>query len=106
MVLVLDDVHVLDDHECWAALSVLADHVPPGSRLVLSGRDAPLLALARLRAAGRILELGPRDLALAHEEASSLLRNAGVPVSEDDVAELHRQAEGWPLGRCLAALPP
>ena len=104
VILVLDDVHVLDDHECWAALSVLADHVPPGSRLVLSGRDAPVLALARLRTADRILELGPRDLALTHEEASSLLRNAGVSVSEDDVAELHWQAEGWPAGLYLAAL--
>ena len=104
VVLVLDDVHVLYDPDCWAALSVLADHVPPGSRLVLSGRDAPVLALARLRTADRILELGPRDLALTHEEASSLLRNAGVPVSEDDVAELHRQAEGWPAGLYLAAL--
>jgi LuxR family transcriptional regulator, maltose regulon positive regulatory protein len=104
VVLVLDNVHVLDDHGCWAALSVLADHVPPGSRLVLAGRDAPLLALARLRAGSRILEIGPRDLALTHEEASSLLRNAAVSVSEDDVAELHRQAEGWPAGLYLAAL--
>ena len=104
VILVLDDVHVLDDHECWAALSVLADHVPPGSRLVLSGRDAPLLALARLRTADRMLELGPRDLALTHEEASSLLRNAGVSVGEGDVAELHWQAEGWPAGLYLAAL--
>ena len=104
VILVLDDLHVLDDHECWAALSVLADHVPPGSRLVLSGRDAPVLGLARLRTADRILELGPRDLALTHEEASSLLRNAGVSVSEDDVAELHWQAEGWPAGLYLAAL--
>ena len=104
VVLVLDDVHVLDDHECWAAVSVLADHVPPGSRLVLSGRDAPLLALARQRAAGRMLELGPRDLALTHEEASSLLRNASVSVGESDVAELHRRTEGWPAGLYLAAL--
>jgi LuxR family transcriptional regulator, maltose regulon positive regulatory protein len=104
VVLVLDDVHVLDDHECWAALSVLADHVPPGSRLALSGRDAPLLALARLRAAGRMLELGPRDLALTHEEASSLLRNVSVSVGEGDVAELHRRTEGWPAGLYLAAL--
>ena len=104
VILVLDDVHVLDDHECWAALSVLADHVPPGSRLVLAGRDAPVLALARLRTADRMLELGPRDLALTHEEASSLLRNAGVSVSEDDVAELHRRTEGWPAGLYLAAL--
>ena len=104
VVLVLYDVHVLYDHECWAAVSVLADHVPPGSRLVLSGRDAPLLALARLRTADRMLEIGPRDLALTHEEASSLLRNAGVPVSEGDVAELHRRTEGWPAGLYLAAL--
>jgi LuxR family transcriptional regulator, maltose regulon positive regulatory protein len=104
VVLVLDDVHVLYDPDCLVALSVLADHVPPGSRLVLAGRDAPLLALARLRAGSRILEIGPRDLALTHEEASSLLRNAGVSVSEDDVAELHRQAEGWPAGLYLAAL--
>ena len=40
VVLVLDDVHVLYDPDCWVALSVLADHVPPGSRLVLAGRDA------------------------------------------------------------------
>ena len=104
VVLVLDDVHVLDDHECWAAVSVLADHVPPGSRLVLSGRDAPLLALARLRTADRMLEIGPCDLALTHEEASSLLRNASVSVGEGDVAELHRRTEGWPAGLYLAAL--
>ena len=34
--LVLDDVHLLHDRECRAALSVLADHVPDGSRLVLA----------------------------------------------------------------------
>ena len=104
VVLVLDNVHVLYDHDCWFALSVLADHVPAGSRLVLAGRDALLFRIARPRAGSRTLEVGPRDLALTHEEASSLLRNAGVSVSEDDVAELHWQAEGWPAGLYLAAL--
>ena len=37
--LVLDDVHVLHNRECRSALSVLADHVPGGSRLVLAGRS-------------------------------------------------------------------
>ena len=41
VVLVLDDVHALHDRECRAALSVLADHVPPGSRLALAGRAEP-----------------------------------------------------------------
>jgi len=59
IVLVLDDVHVLHNFECRVAVSVLADHVPDGSRLVLAGRADPPLRVARLRAEGRILEIGP-----------------------------------------------
>jgi LuxR family transcriptional regulator, maltose regulon positive regulatory protein len=104
VVLVIDDVHVLRNQECRAALSVLADHVPGGSRLALAGRAQPPLQIARLRAEGKIIEIGPRDLSLTFEEASSLLRNAGVALSEDDAAELHRRTEGWPAGLYLAAL--
>jgi LuxR family maltose regulon positive regulatory protein len=61
VVLLLDDVHVLHNPECRAALSVLADHVPGGSRLALAGRNGPPLRVARLRAEGKILEIGPED---------------------------------------------
>ncbi len=104
VVLVLDDVHVLHNAECRAALSVLADHVPGGSRLALSGRAEPPLRIARLRAEGRILEIGPGDLSLTHAEASSLLRNVDLTMSVDDVAELLARTEGWPAGLYLAAL--
>ena len=77
--LVLDDVHVLHNSECRAALSVLADHMPGGSRLVLAGRAEPPLRIARLR-------------------------NVDLILGEDDVAELHRRTEGWPAGLYLAAL--
>ena len=102
--LVLDDVHLLHNFECRAAVSVLADHVPGGSRLVLAGRAPPPLRVARLRAEGRILEIGPGDLSLTSGEASSLLRNADVVLGADEVAELHRRTEGWPVGLYLAAL--
>ena len=102
--LVLDDVHELRNSECRAALSVLADHVPGGSRLVLAGRAEPPLQIARLRAEGRLLEVGPGDLSLTREEASSLLRNVDLTLGEDDLAELHRRTEGWPAGLYLAAL--
>src|SRR4249920_2139806 len=104
VVLVLDDVHMLHNSECRAALSVLADHVPDGSRLALAGRTEPPLRVARLRAEGRIVEVGPGDLSLARQEASSLLRNTGLSLGEGDVAELHRRTEGWPAGLYLAAL--
>jgi len=102
--LVLDDVHALHNRECQDALSVLADHVPGGSRLALAGRAEPPLRIARLRAEGKILEIGPEDLALTSDEASSLLRNADVALGVDEVAGLHQRTEGWPAGLYLAAL--
>jgi LuxR family transcriptional regulator, maltose regulon positive regulatory protein len=104
VVLVLDDVHLLHNTECRAALSVLADHVPAGSRMVLAGRAEPPLRVARLRAEGQILEIGPADLSLTCVEATALLRGAGLELSTDVVAALHRRTEGWPVGLYLAAL--
>jgi LuxR family transcriptional regulator, maltose regulon positive regulatory protein len=104
VVLVLDDVHLVRNAECRAALSVLADHVPAGSRLVLSGRAEPPVRVARLRAEGRILEIGPGDLSLTRGQAALLLRDAGVTLDDQEVAELHRRTEGWPAGLYLAAL--
>jgi len=104
VVLVLDDVHVLRNRECQAALSVLADHVPLGSRLVLAGREEPPLRVPRLRAEGRILEIGPGDLSFTPGEAAALLRDAGVALGGDDVAALHQRTEGWAAGLYLAAL--
>jgi LuxR family transcriptional regulator, maltose regulon positive regulatory protein len=85
-------------------VSVLADHVPPGSRLVLAGRAAPPLRVARLRAEGRLMEIGPGEMSLSCAEAASLLRTAGLALAEGEVAELHRRTEGWPAGLYLAAL--
>src|SRR5499433_2164559 len=104
VVLVLDDVHVLNNSECRAAVSVLADHVPSGSRLVLAGRAEPPVRVARLRAEGKILEIGPGDLSLTAEEATALLRAAEVVLPDEEMAELHRRTEGWPVGLYLAAL--
>ncbi len=104
VVLVLDDVHVLHNRECRAALSALADHVPDGSRLVLAGRAEPPLRIPRLRAEGRLLEIGPVQLSLSREEAAALLANAGVVLDEDEITELYRRTEGWPAGLYLAAL--
>jgi LuxR family maltose regulon positive regulatory protein len=104
VVLVLDDVHLLHNSECRAALSVLADHVPAGSRLALAGRTAPPLRIARLRAEGRITEVGSADLALTREEAAALLRAVKAALGDEDVAALHERTEGWPVGLYLAAL--
>jgi LuxR family maltose regulon positive regulatory protein len=102
--LVLDDVHLLRNREGRAALSVLAEQVPAGSRLVLAGRDQPPVRIGRLRAAGKILEIGAGNLSLTAGEAASLLAAAEVVLGGDELAELYRRTEGWAAGLYLAAL--
>ena len=61
VVLVLDDVHVLHNSECRAALRcwpIMCRRSPAGA----GGRAEPPLRVARLRAEGKILEIGPDDL--------------------------------------------
>ena len=104
VVIVLDDVHLLTDERSLDAVDALALHVPPGSLLVFAGRGEAALSLARYRAKGELLEIGPAELALTDSEAGALLAQAGVNVSEDEACALNDRAEGWAAGLYLAAL--
>ena len=81
VVLVLDDLHLLDNPACLDAIAALARHVPDGSQLALS-RAAPALPLGALRARGLALEIGPDDLRMDEAEARQLLSAAGVDLPD------------------------
>jgi LuxR family maltose regulon positive regulatory protein len=104
IVFVLDDVHVLHAPQCIAALAMLVDQLPADSQLVLASRTATELPLGRLRAEGRVVEVGPGELSLNEREAQALLLGAGLKLSAKEVADLTRRTEGWPAGLYLAAL--
>ncbi len=103
-VLVLDDVHELQNTECLDALTALLPQVPQGSQVVLSGRTEAQLGIPKLRTDGELLELGSADLALNDAEAYALLTAAGVDVTNDQASALNEHAEGWAAGLYLAAL--
>jgi LuxR family maltose regulon positive regulatory protein len=104
VVLVLDDLQFVSDPTSLDAVAALLDHVPRRSRMVVSSREEPALPLARLRAQGRVVEIGADDLRLDAGEAATLLHNASARLEESDVAELTARTEGWPAGLYLAAL--
>ena len=103
-VLVLDDVHLLHNRVCLDAVTRLIDYLPPGSQLAVAGRGEPPLPLARLRAEGRMVEIGPDDLAMDGAEARALLAQGGIDLARVDVAEVVRRTEGWPVALHFAAL--
>ena len=102
--LVLDDVHLLVNEECWQLVGFVADRLSEGSHLLLGTRVDPPLPLPRLHAGGRLTEYRMVDLAMTRGEAARLLELHGSRADEDVLDELLRQTEGWVTGLCLALL--
>ena len=102
--LVLDHAEVITNRECLDIVTELSLSVPAGSQLAIASRRELPLPAARLRAEGRILEVGASELAMDEEEASRLLREAGVDLHRHEVRDLVERTEGWPAGLYLAAL--
>ena len=103
-VLVLDDGHLVHADECWRLVGVLLEHFPEGAQLCVGSRTTPSLPLARLRAAGRLAELGPADLALDRRETRELLTCHECELEAAALDDLLALTEGWPAGLRLALM--
>ncbi len=100
--LVLDDAHEIRPGSSGADLiSRLVRQLPDNAHVVLAARDAPPGALARLRAADRLVEISEADLAFTRAETEQLAARLG----RDPTAA--RALGGWPalVRLSLAARP-
>ncbi len=104
-VLVLDDYHVIRDRGCHSQVASLLLHLPPAVQLVLLTRVDPALPLARMRAAGEMVEFRARELRFGPAQAADLVAAiASIELGQADLADLVDRTEGWPAGLYLAAL--
>ena len=105
VLLVLDDYHLVDSGPVHDSVAFLLENLPPGLRVVVSGRADPPLPLARLRARGQLAELRVADLRFTAEEAAALLGETAGPGLPTVAAQaLTARTEGWAAGLQLAGL--
>jgi LuxR family transcriptional regulator, maltose regulon positive regulatory protein len=104
VVLVLDDVHKLAGSEVLPGLAQLIQHAPAALRLILCGRSAPGLHLAKMRLNGYLSAVQDADLACTAEEAQAYFDALGLDVGPAQRDSLLRATEGWMAGPRLAAL--
>ncbi|HKE74637.1 MAG TPA: BTAD domain-containing putative transcriptional regulator [Acidimicrobiales bacterium] len=99
-VLVLDDAEALAGRPgCVALLTDLVRNPPANLHLVLAGRELPALPLARLRAAGEVVDVTEDDLRFGPTEIEALAAALGGRVPAEDLG-------GWPaLVRLAVAAP-
>src|SRR3954452_17732589 len=106
LVIVFDDAEELDADDAAIGLvdQLLASRATALSVAVLTRRPLAL-KVAKLRAAGPLVEFDAGQLSLTVEEAEELLRlRHGRAVSEDEVEAVLAATEGWPMGVALTAL--
>ena len=104
--LVLDDLHVIQDRFILEVLAGLVANLPqPPLHLVLLTREDPPLPLARLRANNEMTEIRAGDLCFTRPEADHFLNEVmGLSLSQADIAVLEEKIEGWIAGLQLAAI--
>jgi LuxR family transcriptional regulator, maltose regulon positive regulatory protein len=105
VVLVLDDLHTIDDGPTMHGVATLVRHQPAGLRLVLATRSDPPLPLARLLPQGGLVEVRADVLRFSPADADLLLRAADVALTQDQLHRLVELTDGWAAGLRLAVRP-
>jgi LuxR family maltose regulon positive regulatory protein len=104
-ILVLDDVHILQDTLILKVLSDIVSHIPATFHLVIITREDPVLPLARIRAQNQLTEIRAVDLRFNNSESTQFLNTTlGLSLSAKEIAALDNKTEGWVVGLQLAGL--
>ncbi|MGQ7819308.1 LuxR C-terminal-related transcriptional regulator [Metapseudomonas furukawaii] len=106
LVLMIDDLHHLDEPRAIQILQWLLEYAPPHFHLVLGTRHPVPLpqALARLRSLGALGEFDLRDLRFTVEECERFLREQLGRIERQEAERLHALTDGWVAGLQLFAL--
>jgi LuxR family maltose regulon positive regulatory protein len=104
VILVLDGIHQVTDQAVLAGLDRLIRHAPASLRLVLSGRQPPMLQLTRLRGSGELADIGGQDLVCTSGEADAYFAMLGIDMGVTARDQLLRRTEGWMAGLRPAAM--
>jgi LuxR family maltose regulon positive regulatory protein len=103
VVLVLDDLHEIDNPRILRSLAFLLRHPLGRLRLVITTRADRVPSLHRPRIRGGLTQLRAAELAFTPDEAADLLAAHDVRLKPADVGVLLDRTEGWATGLCLAA---
>lgn len=104
VLLVLDDLHLIQDAELLGALNRLIKFAPDSFTLAIGSRSQPALNLATLRAKDLLVEIGEQELRLSKAETRDYLQRHGLQLDAVAFSALYSQTEGWMIGVHLASL--
>lgn len=104
-ILVLDDIHLIQQKDFSGFLSEILRHPPQPLHLIILGRRDPFLPIALLRGRRMLSEIRARDLQFSLEETQEYLQLMIGEINSNELANLlHEKMEGWIAGLRLAIM--
>lgn len=101
---VLDDLHLIQEPAAAGLLLFLVEHLPPEFRFIVAVRSEPGILAPRLRVRQRLHTIGPAQLAFSAEETKSFFASSrGHTLSDDEIARVQEQCQGWAAALQLVA---
>ena len=104
ILIVIDEVDQITGREAVEVIVSLTGHLSAGAQILVAGRTAGDLPLARLIVARTAGMIEQDDLAFLPDEAVGLLASAGASLPPHEVDELVERTEGWAAAMYLAAV--
>jgi LuxR family maltose regulon positive regulatory protein len=104
IVLVLEDLHEIENPQVNESLALLLRHTQQQLRLVVTTRDRSAAALRQARSREQLVEIGPAELSFTSEEATELLAGHHLQLTSAEIKILLDRTEGWAAGVGLAAM--
>lgn len=104
LVLVLDDLHLIDDRRITRTLQWMLDYAPPQLHLAFGSRRPFTLSLGRLEAHDMLATFDLNDLRFTAAESAQFLREQLGTIEARDAQTLHELADGWVAGLQLFAI--
>ncbi len=93
--LVLDDLHLINDSSTYEGLSYLIDYLPPRMHLILISRTEPDLNLQKYRIKWQTQRLTKDDLRFREEEIFRFYEARGITLENTELKKVEDYTEGW-----------
>lgn len=96
LILVMDNLHCIDDPAAWQVVQYIMTQLPSNMRLMLSSRYIPV-ALGRLRLDPRLDFIKQNELCFSLQELEMWLKQSGIDDQQQALGLMQR-LQGWPAG--------
>ena len=103
--IILDDFHVIREHEILRSFAYFVDFLPPNVELMITSRFEPNLPVSRWSVKNWVDHISSNELIFSFDEARAFFNEyMGLALSDIQIEQIYSKTEGWIAAMQLTAL--